>query len=693
MSFRKTVYGWIAATVVASTAAIPTAWAADTPVGSGFTYQGRLKQAGTPYSGSADMRFKLWDSSGIGGTQIGTTLFSTNVLIEDGLFTVDLDFGMAAYSGSERWLEIAIRTPHDPGDTASYTTLDPRQPLMPAPFALYALSGNEGPAGPAGPIGETGPQGPQGPAGPQGPTGPQGATGAQGPAGPQGPQGPAGPQGPEGPQGPPGPADSVWTLNGTVAYYNTGNIGIGTSVPTSNIEIVKSQASLKLRSSNLAGSLFDMRGPTPSVVQTGTFGTLRFLDGADTVRSSITGIKTAIGGDMITFQVSGSTAMAINGSQNVGIGTTVPSSSLEIAHPAASLRLRSTETSGSVLDLRGPTPGALQSATYGTLNFLDAGDNERGSLRVFNSGILGIFMTLRVNGSEAMRLDANQNVGIGTSLPKGKLHVNGDYYGSGHLWLHALEGDGQNGTAYIQARDTSSTSNINMRLRTKAGANFVDVMTLTSTNRVGVGTTAPLSKLHVSSATGEDAMRVQVAGQSRFIIHNNGSVAIGGNITPQDTLHVNGTTRTNVIRIMGGSDLAERFDVADVNDVSPKPGMVVCIDPANPGKLIPSTRAYDRTVAGVISGANGINSGMVMGQEGTEADGAHPVALTGRVYVMVDATSGAIEPGDLLTTSDVAGHAMKVNNFSRAQGAIIGKAMTSLGAGERGLVLVLVSLQ
>jgi len=81
-----------------------------------------------------------------------------------------------------------------------------------------------------------------------------------------------------------------------------------------------------------------------------------------------------------------------------------------------------------------------------------------------------------------------------------------------------------------------------------------------------------------------------------------------------------------------------------------------------------------------------------MGQAGSVADGQHPVALTGRVYALADASSGAIEPGDLLTTSDLPGHAMKVADPARAQGAIIGKAMSSLKGGK-GLVLVLVSLQ
>ena len=68
------------------------------------------------------------------------------------------------------------------------------------------------------------------------------------------------------------------------------------------------------------------------------------------------------------------------------------------------------------------------------------------------------------------------------------------------------------------------------------------------------------------------------------------------------------------------------------------------------------------------------------------------MALTGRVYVRATAANGAIEPGDLLTTSDLPGQAMKVTDYSRAQGAVLGKAMSALPAGE-GLVLVLVTLQ
>ena len=116
------------------------------------------------------------------------------------------------------------------------------------------------------------------------------------------------------------------------------------------------------------------------------------------------------------------------------------------------------------------------------------------------------------------------------------------------------------------------------------------------------------------------------------------------------------------------------------------------IDDKNPGTLRPSTSAYDSKVAGIVSGAGGVNPGMVLHQEGV-LDGGIEVAMVGRVYVKADARGAAIKPGDLLTSSDLAGHAMKAVNHAKAQGAIIGKAMTSLAKGEVGLVLVLVNLQ
>jgi len=104
-----------------------------------------------------------------------------------------------------------------------------------------------------------------------------------------------------------------------------------------------------------------------------------------------------------------------------------------------------------------------------------------------------------------------------------------------------------------------------------------------------------------------------------------------------------------------------------------------------------STGAYDTRVAGIVSGANGVNTGVALQQEGKFEYGQN-VALSGRVYVHADAAFGAIKPGDLLTTSNTPGHAMKVADHTRSQGAILGKAMSALKEGT-GLVLVLVTLQ
>lgn len=152
---------------------------------------------------------------------------------------------------------------------------------------------------------------------------------------------------------------------------------------------------------------------------------------------------------------------------------------------------------------------------------------------------------------------------------------------------------------------------------------------------------------------------------------------------------VSNNLSTATLTIRGGADLAEPFNIS-VNNKS-VPGAVVVIDDQNPGQLKISERPYDTHVAGVISGAKGVNPGIQMHQQGL-LEGGKNVALTGRVYVQADASNGEIRPGDLLTTSSTPGYAMRVSDHARAAGAILGKAMTGLNQGQ-GMVLVLVTLQ
>ncbi len=150
-----------------------------------------------------------------------------------------------------------------------------------------------------------------------------------------------------------------------------------------------------------------------------------------------------------------------------------------------------------------------------------------------------------------------------------------------------------------------------------------------------------------------------------------------------------GRVAVNVLQINGGSDLAEPFET-ELDEVV-EPGSIMVIDPMNPGKLKLSEMPYDARVAGIVSGAGNIKPGITLQQDGV-TQGQTLVAIAGRVYCKADAHTGAIEPGDLLTTSNTPGHAMKATERDRSHGAIIGKAMSSLKSGT-GLVLVLVNLQ
>ncbi|MBN2548317.1 MAG: hypothetical protein JXB15_04100 [Anaerolineales bacterium] len=176
--------------------------------------------------------------------------------------------------------------------------------------------------------------------------------------------------------------------------------------------------------------------------------------------------------------------------------------------------------------------------------------------------------------------------------------------------------------------------------------------------------------------------------EEHIMMNNDGYMGIGK--TPSYKLDVNGTTQTKTLRIIGGSDLAEPFEIAGAETV--QPGMLVSIDPEHPGQLRMADSEYDRLVAGCVSGAGGVQPGLVMQQEDSPASGTFPVALSGRVYCWADASYGPIHPGDMLTSSSTPGHVMAVLDFAKAQGTIIGKAMSGLEAGV-GLILVLVTLQ
>lgn len=357
-----------------------------------------------------------------------------------------------------------------------------------------------------------------------------------------------------------------------------------------------------------------------------------------------------------------------NGS--VGIGTDDPKSLLHLYWQPDSLT-HLIETGG----------GVNAWAKVGFKN--PDGEWDMGTSRGFNNDVF--YIDRLGNDRLEFQLSTGGNLGLGIE-PRAKVHL----YEPDSL-THLIEcGGGTNAWAKVAFRNangqwdigTSRAFNGDQFYVSRPGAPFISFGVQPNGDTYTAGDIHgtrlvlrgdPVAPMNAAVLCGD-------AGVTNFVPFN---TALGRalNLVVHDA-----TVRT--LTILGGADLAEPFPM---QEESIEKGSVVVIDDQHAGHLTQSTRAYDRRVAGIISGANGIHPGIRLRQEGAMDAGPH-VALTGRVYVRADATRGPIAPGDLLTTSDTPGHAMKVADHARAQGAILGKAMSRLEDG-RGLVLVLVTLQ
>ena len=354
-------------------------------------------------------------------------------------------------------------------------------------------------------------------------------------------------------------------------------------------------------------------------------------------------------------------------------------------------------------DLTGVNGSGLTGVNAATLGGLGAS-----SFWQLTGNALGAGQFLGSLNSQPLFIQASGGVGIGTPSPADPLDLAGQNnwnLGGGsegdfrignptyRLKMGVATGGGGAGDCRIYAAGGTS--------RLVLGSSTKDVLTVLGTS-VGIGTLTPSQALEVNGnyVLIDGAAAYDGNGPIDAYIGGNGSgsdVQIGSmnslitsvgfwNYTASAWMHI----ACSSITINGGSDLAEPFTITSGKEEVPQ-GAVVVIDKKNPGQLKMSDQPYDRRVAGVVSGANGIKPGIQMQQQGL-LEGGKNVALTGRVYVLADASNGPIEPGDLLTTSSAPGQAMKVTDHARAQGAILGKAMTGLSEGN-GMVLVLVALQ
>ena len=465
------------------------------------------------------------------------------------------------------------------------------------------------------------------------------------------------------------------TTGNTIIQGVGGNVGIGTITPISTLDVVGNRIRLG-----------DSTGTRSKEIE------LR-VDGAEADIE-------ATGADLFIKSNGGNTILQGFGG-NVGIGTNSPEAPLHVSNSSSSFGMFRIERSDS---------GDHEAS----MAFIEGSDATGGDFWLQGVGLWGHINDFVIGRSSTKFLITPWgNIGIGTSNPQELLHV----YGT-------------NNPRMIVEAPSSATPELNLKRGTENWQLFMSSdddlaffkdgtkVTFTDYGYVGIGTTSPQELLHVygtsnprivigapSSASpeinlqrGAEAYQIFMNSDNDLVFFNDGTRAILtetgdmgiGTYSPDEKLHVVGTVKCTELKITGGSDIAEPFDVKEEEII--QPGMVMSIDPDNPGRLKVAETAYDHCVAGIISGAGGISPGMIMGQSGSMADGEYPIAMTGRVYCQADVSGGSILPGDLLTTSDTPGHAMKVTDYTKAHGATIGKAMTCLEKGT-GLVLVLVALQ
>jgi hypothetical protein len=587
---------------------------AASPLGTAFTYQGRLSIGGVPAEGHYEFQLQLFDAES-GGVQVGPTVTNQNIVVASGAFTTAIDFGPGVFAGNASWLGIGVRSN---GTLVAFTPLNPRQPLTPAPNALFSRTAAT-------------------------------ALSASGVA-----------------------ANSIATASLQSASVTAAKIASGqvvkslngltdavTLVPGPNVTLTPAGNQITVGVNLPAGgwALGGNSGTDPSVNYVGTsdFHPLELRANGDRILR-LEPASRSVSSELFLSTTWSANVLGGYSANHFGldvIGATIAGG----GYHAGLLVLGSGDVPnvvnadfGSIGGGAGNTVGGRYGTIPGGLNnsiasgadyALAAGRNARATQAgsfVWSDARAGAFTSTLAN-EVALRA---QN-GIYLETDRG-------------IRLNAADEP-----IITRGWDPFSDTAPNGKAYNGRWGLFMEPAELTlgiPAEDIGPRTFA-VAKYH-PDGTRESLITV---GQD-------------GNLTCRS------------LSILGGADLAEPFDVvAQEAD----PGMVLVIDDEHPGRLRVADQPYDQRVAGVVSGAGGIHPGVSLRQRGT-VDGAQNVALSGRVYVRADAASGAIRPGDLLTTSAVPGHAMRAADVAQRQGAVLGKAMTGLDSG-RGLVLVLVTLQ
>jgi hypothetical protein len=231
----------------------------------------------------------------------------------------------------------------------------------------------------------------------------------------------------------------------------------------------------------------------PSIVPTGDTNTGVWFPAADTLAASTAGTE----------------RMRIDSSGNVGIGTSAPIARFDITQNQAAISY--------LLDTSNTTNGGSSIWRMITRNIANSGTTSVDFYKPTGSGFSLLnydthasnFTAFGVGGSERMRIDSSGNVGIGTSSPSAKLHVQSIGSGTVALFGNSASNNYLDVTrtttlpAFASLRSYSAVAALEggpvLQFRTTDadGSSPTERMRIDSSGNVGIGTSTPVKKLHV----------------------------------------------------------------------------------------------------------------------------------------------------------------------------------------------------